>query len=297
MRNNTHQYAALISSLMICALVITGCTKDQKSSTRSGTSSGSTSGSSDGKSATTSCGVVIDGKLKNPVELKDGQLVDVVDVLSNNLIAIRPKGTSERILLKLQGIASAGDSSQISRSTTTIRRLTSAGAYFFKATPDCNSTVVGGGTGTIGSLITPSGVSVGEELLREGSSSADTNDACYGDLLGSCYQALDEAKDDKQTSSNVSCGFLWKPESDKDGNLAVLVDECSVKVLVNGEELEQAGAGNARCTTVRGSKPGCAYGQATVEIFDEFTGLPYVFQNGETKLQLNGCQRFELPCT
>ena len=69
-----------------------------------------------------------------------------------------------------------------------------------------------------------------------------------------------------------------------------------MRVFVNGQELEQAGAGNARCTTVRGDKPGCAYGNATVEIFDAFTGLPYVFTGGKTKLTVNGCQRFEFPC-
>lgn len=279
--------ASLIASVAIVSL-LNGCTKSS-----SGNGGGSSSpGSTDNKTATTACGVVFDGKLQNPVALADGQKVTLLDVLSNNLVAVSPDSGKTRIVVKLQGVDSATTTSKNSQAVDTIRSLFINGGYFYKPTKDCNT----GSSGTIGSLITNSGTSVNEEVVKRGFAPADTNDACSGSLLGACFQALDESTDDNQTSSNVGCGFLWKPESDKDGNLAILVDECSVRVLVNGQELEQAGAGNARCTTVRGDKPGCAYGNATVEIFDSFTGLPYVFNGGKTKLTLNGCQRFELPC-
>jgi hypothetical protein len=279
--------ASLIASLAIVSL-LSGCTKSS-----SGNGGGSDSpSSSDNKTATTACGVVFDGKLQNPIALADGQKVTLLDVLSNNLVAVSPDSGKTRIVVKLQGVESSTTTSKNSQAEETIRSLLINGGYFYKATSDCNT----GSSGTIGSLLTNSGTSVNEEVVKRGFAPADTNDACNGSLLGPCYQALDESTDENQTSSNVGCGFLWKPVSDKDGNLAILVDECSVRVFVNGQELEQAGAGNARCTTVRGDKPGCAYGNATIEIFDAFTGLPYVFNGGKTKLTVNGCQRFELPC-
>ena len=277
--------STVMASLALLS-VLTGCTKSG-----SGGEASSDAGT-DSKTATTACGVVFNGRLQNPVDLADGQLVTVLDVLSSNLVAVSGDSGKTRTVVKLQGVDSSTTTSKDAQAVEAIRSLTSGGAYFYKATPDCNT----GTSGTIGTLLSKGGSSVNEEVIKRGFAPADTNDACNGELLGSCFQALDESTDDEQTSSNVGCGFLWKPVSDKDGSLAVLVDECSVRVFVNGEELEQAGAGNGRCTTARGTKPGCAYGQATVEIFDSFTGLPYVFKNGKTKLSVNGCQRFEFPC-
>lgn len=279
--------ASIITSFALISL-LNGCTKSSSGNEGSSSSPGTT----DNKTATTACGVVFDGKLQNPIALSDGQKVTLLDVLSNNLVAVSPDSGKTRIVVKLQGVESSTTTSKNSQAVEAIRSLLSNGGYFYKATKDCNS----GTSGTIGSLLTNGGTSVNEEVVKRGFAPADTNDACSGSLFGPCYQALDESTDENQTSSNVGCGFLWKPVSDKDGNLAILVDECSVRVFVNGQELEQAGAGNARCTTVRGDKPGCAYGNATIEIFDAFTGLPYVFNGGKTKLTVNGCQRFELPC-
>jgi hypothetical protein len=283
---------ACCSSIVLASLLcLSSCTK-------SGTSdSKSSSGGTTEKTATTACGIISNGKLQNPISLSDGQLVDVVDILSNNLVAVTPSKGGSRILVKLQGVESASSNAADQASISTIKRLASDSVYFFKATADCESTVSGGGTGTIGSLVTKGGLSIAEELIKSGSSPVDSNDACRGELLGSCFKALDDSNEDNQTSSNVGCGFLWKPIAEKDGKLVVLVDECSVRVFVNGQELRQAGASNGRCTTVRGDLPGCAYGEATVEIFDAFTSLPYVFKGGKTKLTINGCSRFELPCT
>jgi hypothetical protein len=292
-RNLLYRSPRLLSVVAAISLAATGCTKSGSESN----GGGSDSSSNDPRSATTACGVVVNGRLTNPVDFKDGEEVSVTDVLSGNLVALTPKNGGARLVVKLQGVGSPASNENDQNAIETIRRLTSSGAYFFKATQDCDAGSLGGGRGTVGSLLSKNGESINEEVIKRGFAPADTNDACSGSLLGGCFQALDESNDDDQTSSKVGCGFLWKPVSDKDGNLAILVDECSVRVFVNGQELEQAGAGNARCTTVRGAKPGCAYGQATVEIFDQFTGLPYVFPNGKTKLSVNGCSRFEFPCT
>ena len=290
MRNMSSITRTLTCILFVTSTVgaLSGCTKSGEKNE----GATNTPGSSGGRAATTACGVVYDGKLQNPIPFADGQKVTVVDVMGNNLVAVTADGGASRTVVKLQGVKSALSTELNNKAIERIKSMTSGGAYFYKATKDCNA----GSSGTIGSLLTTNGLSLNEEMVKTGLAPADTNDACRGDLLGPCLQALNESAGEDQTSSNVGCGFLWKPVSDKDGNLVVLADECSVRVFVNGEELQQAGAGNGRCTTARGNKPGCAYGQAEVQIFDTFTGLPLVFKNGETKLQLSGCSRFELPC-
>ena len=280
--------AVFATFVVLVVAPLSSCTKS--GANNEGPSSDNTG--STGRAATTACGVVYDSKLQNPIPFADGQKVSILDVMSNNLVAVSPDGGATRTVVKLQGVDSALSNELNNKAIERIRSMTSEGAYFYKATKDCDA----GNSGTIGSLLTVNGLSLNEEIIKTGLAPADTNDACRGDLFGACLQALNESAEEDQTSSNVGCGFLWKPVSDKDGNLVVLADECSVRVFVNGEELEQAGAGNGRCTTARGNKPGCAYGQAEVQIFDAFTGLPLVFKNGETKLQLPGCSRFELPC-
>lgn len=66
--------------------------------------------------------------------------------------------------------------------------------------------------------------------------------------------------------------FLWKPQSEKDGKLVVLVNPSDVRVEVIGniaETLKDYGASNGYGTTARGSFEGCDYGgSVVVEFFD-----------------------------
>ena len=140
--------ASLIASLAIVSL-LNGCTKSS-----SGTSGGSDSpGTSDNKTATTACGVVFDGKLQNPSALADGQKVTLLDVLSNNLVAVSPDSGKTRIVVKLQGVDSSTTTSKNSQAVDSIRSLLVNGGYFYKATKDCTT----GSSGTIGTLLTTSG--------------------------------------------------------------------------------------------------------------------------------------------
>ena len=90
--------------------------------------------------------------------------------------------------------------------------------------------------------------------------------------------------------------FLWKPDSERDGNLVVLVDPVGIRVEVFGsisETLDDFGPSNDRGTTARGSFPGCSYGTNIVVEF--YRGSqPVGFVDGRTRVTVpDGCQRLE----
>jgi hypothetical protein len=91
--------------------------------------------------------------------------------------------------------------------------------------------------------------------------------------------------------------FLWKPVSDSDGKLAVLVNPVGARIEVTGsvsETLRPIGPGNGRGSTGRGSFPGCAFGNnVTVEIFDR-AGARIKLKDGRDFVTVPfGCSRFE----
>ncbi len=90
--------------------------------------------------------------------------------------------------------------------------------------------------------------------------------------------------------------FLWKPVSESDGNLVVLVDPQNVDVLVSGstsETLRDTGPSNGRGTTARASRPGCEFGEnVRVQFFQN--GQPIGFIDGTSTVTIqNGCEREE----
>ena len=98
------------------------------------------------------------------------------------------------------------------------------------------------------------------------------------------------------SGSRLMRRFLWKPHSEGDGNLVVLVDPPGIRVEVFGsisETLRDFGPSNGRGTTARGSFPGCAYG----------TGIRVQFYRGSQRVSFidgqgtvfipDGCSRVE----
>ncbi len=92
--------------------------------------------------------------------------------------------------------------------------------------------------------------------------------------------------------------FLWKPVSEGDGNLVVLIDPVDVDVLVTGslsENLTDSGPSNGRGTTARGSFPGCSYGRdILIEFFEASTGRRILLLDGSDSVRIDdGCNRVE----
>jgi hypothetical protein len=253
------------------------------------------------KGGQTECGVVSDGRLINP-DPDDGEFVQVVSAISVNLVVIAngSDGANRRVI-KLQGVGESTTAFGDREGRSDIANLTSNGAYFFKATDDCEAVFSNGSRGAIGSLLTPNGRSVAEELIRKRYAPVDRNDACGGSLLGGCLAQIQSATPEG-SAGEIAGGFLWKPISESDGNLVIQVFECDVQIEVRSSTFPGAvlspqnlGSGNARCSTFRFDRPGCAFGAATVRVLDRDTGLPYLFQGSSDIEIANGCQRFEIP--
>ncbi|MCB0343830.1 MAG: hypothetical protein KDD66_01865 [Bdellovibrionales bacterium] len=99
------------------------------------------------------------------------------------------------------------------------------------------------------------------------------------------------------SSSSISW-FLWKPVSDSDGNVVVLVDPVGVTVVATGsagaETLRDVGPSNDRGTTARGSVPGCRFGRNVIVEFYDSRGRIVPIVNGNYRVQVpDGCQRAE----
>lgn len=241
---------------------------------------------------TTDCGIVFNGELLNPVNTGDGEAVRVREIIGSNLVSIESSApqSSGRILLKLHGIGSApADRAQAAMSM--IREASGGDLTFFKATPDCDVTLQGGGQGVIGQLVSRSGESVSEKLVKAGLVEVDQADACGGEKIAQCLNAL---KGSEVKSMGEMEMFLWKPNSEKDGNLVIHEVHCNADAYVNGQKLQYTGSGNGRCGTYRASRPGCAFGSnIKVEVIDKSSGRPYS-RNGQPFVTIpNGCQRVE----
>lgn len=78
--------------------------------------------------------------------------------------------------------------------------------------------------------------------------------------------------DSEEISSQVIDDFLWKPQSERNGNLVVLVNPSNVRIDVTGvisETLTDSGPSNGRGTTGRSIFSGFQFGDnVRVEFFD-----------------------------
>lgn len=91
--------------------------------------------------------------------------------------------------------------------------------------------------------------------------------------------------------------FIWKPESERDQKLVILVNPTNVRIVVTGslsETLRNSGPSNGFGTTGRGSFSGCSYGtNIEIEFFDS-RGLRILTAGGRNSLSIpRGCERFQ----
>ncbi len=307
----------LLASMLLFALACAQESSDSGDSSGGGgdTSSGGSSNNGGGSSAgngedngpgiafASLCGAVIDGTLFNPIASADLEPVTVEVLQPDTVIIRRTAGidAGNAQLVKLHGVSRSGVQQNflLQAGIDLIRQLTASGAFFVRAgnvidslgvgTP-CELSFDGGGLGTAGQLFSPAGENVNEALLREGAVLPRT-DACGSELLQTCYQSI---QPNEQFSTQTIRNFLWKPVSERDGNLVVLVDPVGITVIVNGEPLPDFGPSNGRGTTARANRPGGAFGGNITVTFVDSQGRTVVLSNGERSVNIpNGAQRVE----
>jgi hypothetical protein len=243
----------------------------------------------------TRCGVVIEGGVKNPTSARDAEAVTVEPVTSDTVVVTRLEGENagSSQLVKLHGV-SAGNSYSNGLGAQRMRALLGTGPVALVLPTlgsSCAIETSGAGQGVVGQLFSPNGQSIVETLLSEGMLSS-SNDVCNSELITPCYSQIEaEAISPKRIRD-----FLWKPVSESNRNLVVLVDPTQISVVVTGaisETLINTGPSNGRGTTARSaSNPGARFGtNILVEFFDE-NGKRVLLNNGERSVLLqNGRDR------
>jgi len=264
-------------ALTIAASLFGGCTKSESDA-------GEQRSGGNGRSFTVDCGIVLNGDMRNPVTADEGMEVRA-QVADANVLVVEPTSGGQPQLIKLQGIGQ-GDEYSRKASMMLLRSITSGRLYYYPAGEGCIADVPGG-RATVGSLVTSDGRSVAEELARTGLVPVSSNDVCGGDEIEGCLVALQET--DELTAGELT-EFLWKPESDSDGNLAVHTGPSNTIVTVNGETGENQGGGNGFGSLARFSRNGCAYSQPSIKVMNK-DGIPYTIAGQTTFTVSDPCQR------
>ncbi|MCB0324784.1 MAG: hypothetical protein KDD69_14475 [Bdellovibrionales bacterium] len=267
-------------------------------------------------SLTSACGAVREGAVENPA--LTAEVVRVEPVSTDLVVVTRLLGVEagNSQLVKLHGLTSEGISAtRLELGMNFIINAASGGAYLVTESQDCAVAVPDGGSGVAGQLYSMDGESINEELLANGYALTAERDACGGELLTGCYSEIEaiappeppapapapDHGESGEEGGNYVQGiirdFLWKPVSESNGNVAVLVNPTDVRVVVTGavqETLRNQGPSNGRGTTARGSRPGCAYGNNIVLQFFDASGQAIPIITGGTSITIaNGCNRVE----
>lgn len=264
-------------------MLFSGCTKSSSDSSENAPNPPSSGNTQNFRS---DCGTVLDGNVRNPPSADQGIPVTVTKVANHNTLIISRAGGSQ--LVRLRGLK---DDIPSFKKTSAIQKLSSLLGSATLFTDECQTTVIGGGKGIVGELFSASGISYTESVISAGAAEILLNGSCGESLVSSCYVALNE---EAATITGAAVrNFLWKPVSERDGNLVVLLSP-RADVFINGEMLTDTGPSNGRATTARAGRSGCSYGaNATVEAYDS-QGRPLVFPGGATTFTIaNGCSRIE----
>lgn len=278
-------------------LFVVGCTKESSdSSSDDSSNTPATTNSTASSSANVKCGVFTDGAFQSAVPFERGEKVRVKGVSSDLVIITRTSGeqAGNEQLVKLQGITGSGLSSgKKQRAINFIQANASFNSTFLPAADSCNVALDGGGQGVYGHIFTSSGQSLNELLVQKGLALPEAG-VCGGDALAGCYAGLPV---EEETSNVVINRFLWKPVSESNGRLVILVDSFGVNASIEGASSsmsgENRGPSNGYGSTIRYPLSGCGYGSATVRFYDSLDRV-VPFANGDTSLRIgNGCERVE----
>ncbi|MCB9030279.1 MAG: hypothetical protein H6619_04445 [Deltaproteobacteria bacterium] len=275
-------------------LVLSGCTQSTSDSTSSDQSS---TFSESETSVNSECGIVIENTFLKPIPFDSAEPVRVEAISSDLVIVTRTEGeqAGNEQLVKLQGITSSGlEPFKIQKGKNLIEQMAGFNGFFLSAGAGCETTLPGGGAGVVGQIFSSDMKSVNEALIANGAALPESG-SCGGDQLAGCYAGIDV---EVEISPLTISHFLWKPESEKDGNLVVLVDAYGVNAKISGatssSKGDNGGPSNGYGATIRYPFSGCSYGSATLEFYDS-QGRLVQTASGEPSIKIaNGCSRSEL---
>jgi len=263
-----------------CFIFLISCTKDEDNSSNTTEGFGFNVGE-----FSSACGVVIDNEIINPAPSTEGLVVNVVSTTSNSAV-VRGE-TGQQFEVKFSGLAPLTNSNTARIATNALDNFSSR-AIFFEAKPGCVASIPGG-IAREGQLYTLDGESYNETLISIAAAEVSPVDTCGLDELNNCYADLFDS-----VLRNVTrvTNFLWKPRSEKDGNLVILLNPAGARILVNGESLTDFGISNGRGTTARADKPGADFGtNILIQAFDR-DNRPLMFSNGTFEFSIaNGAER------
>ena len=261
----------------------------------------------------TACGIVIDGKRYSFV---DNAIRGRFRAETATTGIFRYEGDNGEIgaevPVQFVGISTDGISETTKAAAVArVRSMTGNGAILVNA--GCEADISGLGRGVVGQVFSDNGESVNESLLKAGFATpnggycgGNQTEACYSELKAKPAATPSNAVDSNSsyTSPDGSSGggaggttirdFLWKPTSDTNGKLVVLINPFRAKIVVNGSEsLVDKGPGNGRGTQGKGSRQGCAYGSnVKVQFFAGDGSLIPTSDGRDGIIVPDGCRRY-----
>lgn len=279
----------LLITLALCLTTLTACKKSSSEDDDGSSDTPSAEQPTQTGTARSNCGIVEDQSFAG-LTSNSAVPVRIQEILKPDLFIVqRTEGNFGPELIQLLGVTTDGvSSSLVQLGKDNLRRELGSSAYLIPGS--CPITVAGGGLATLGQLFFRSGQSVAEHLIANASVKPQDNGCGASEIVG-CYNGIDV---DEPVSTQTISWFLWKPVSESNGNLAILVDPFQIDVRVNGTRLTNTGPSNGRGTTARANRPGCAFGaNARVEFFDRL-GRRVLVDNGASSITVaNGCNRVE----
>lgn len=189
--------------------------------------SGDVDSGADDSGLATRCGTITDRKLLNPVSNDRGEQVQLVAVLDSNAVIVT--NGSEQVLVKLQGVGGT-TGFQNTAAASLFTELAAAPLFLFRA-GGCTGTVIGGQTGTVGSIITSTGTSFTEELIaKKYAGVIETSGACGEESLAACFQSISASNEHHVYGAPKQCTTMptsvrYRPsDTDCGGNASIVVD-------------------------------------------------------------------------